>query len=108
MIDKPVREYDARVLSDVGSFVNGEWDGSIAVDMPDFDAPLEEANARYGIAFLAVRRIADVYGQDKMLDFWGKIVHDDLTAETAATQVLGKAWATVQADCAQFVRNTAN
>ena len=105
MIGKPVSKYDPDSLSAVRSYVNGGWDGDPAVDYPGDGATLEEATASYGIAFLAVRRIADVYGQDRMLDFFGKIVHDDLTAEAASTQALGKTWSTVKADCAQFIRN---
>ncbi len=105
MIGKPVSAYDPQSLSAIRSFVNGAWDGDPAVDGPSFNAPLEEASARYGMAFLTVRRIADVYGHDRMLDFWGKMVHDDASAETAATQALGASWSTVMADCAQYIRN---
>jgi hypothetical protein len=105
MIGKPVSAYDPQSLSAIRSFVNGAWDGDPAVDGPSFNAPLEEASARYGMAFLTVRRIADVYGHDRMLDFWGKMVHDDASAETAATQALGASWSTVRADCAQYIRN---
>ncbi len=105
MIGKSVSAYDPQSLSAIRSFVNRGWDGDPAVDGPSFDAPLEEASARYGMAFLAVRRIADVYGQDRMLDFWGRMVHDDITAETAATQALGASWSTVKADCAQYIRD---
>jgi hypothetical protein len=103
MIGKSIGEYDA--LAPTRSFVQGRWDGNPAVDPPATDASLEEASARYGVAFLAVRRIADVYGQDKMLDFWGRIVHDNATLDNAATQVLGADWATVRADCADYVRS---
>jgi len=103
MIGKSIGEYDA--LSQTRSFVRGRWDGNPAVDAPAVDASLEEASARYGVAFLAVRRIADVYGQDKMLDFWGRIVHDNVTAENASSQVLGADWDTVRADCTQYIRD---
>jgi hypothetical protein len=103
MIGRSIGEYDA--LSQTRSFVRGRWDGNPAVDAPAVDASLEEASARYGVAFLAVRRIADVYGQDKMLDFWGRIVHDNVTAENAASQVLGADWDTVKADCTQYIRD---
>jgi hypothetical protein len=103
MIGKSIGEYDA--LSQTRSFVRGRWDGNPAVDAPAVDASLEEASARYGVAFLAVRRIADVYGQDKMLDFWGRIVHDNVTAENAASQVLGADWDTVKANCTQYIRD---
>lgn len=104
MIGRSIGEYDA--LAPTRSFVRGRWDGNPAVDPPSTDAALEEASARYGVAFLAVRRIADVYGQDKMLEFWGRIVHDNVTAENASSQVLGADWETVRADCADFIRTS--
>jgi hypothetical protein len=103
MIGKPLNQYDA--LKPTQTFVRGRWDGDPVVRPPAYNASTDEAAGRYGVAFLAVRRISDVYGQDKMLNFWGKVVHDDLTLEAASTQALGKAWATVKADCAQYVRN---
>ena len=102
MIGRSIGEYDA--LAPTRSFVRGRWDGDPAVAPPTVDASLEEASARYGVAFLAVRRISDVYGQDKLLEFFGKIVHDNVTADVASTQVLGADWATVKADCAQYIR----
>jgi hypothetical protein len=103
MIGRSIGEYDA--LAPTRAFVRGRWDENPAVDPPSIDASLEEASARYGVAFLAVRRIADVYGQDKMLEFWGRIVHDNMTADTAASTVLGTDWGTVRADCVQFIRS---
>jgi hypothetical protein len=107
MIGKPVSAYDADTMAAVRSFVNGAWDGDPLVDGPRFSDSVEEASARYGMAFLVVRRIADVYGHDRMLEFFGKVVHDDLSVAAASTQALGETWTTVKADCAQFVRNTA-
>ena len=102
MIGKSVSQYDA--LDAVDTFVNGPWNGDPAVSQPATSASTEEAAGRYGVAFLSVRRIADVYGQDRLLEFWGKIVHDDLTLDAAAVAALGKSWATVKADCVQYIR----
>jgi hypothetical protein len=49
--------------------------------------------------------MADVYGQDKMLDFFGRVVHDAATLDAAAQAVYGVAWSTVSADLAKFIRN---
>jgi hypothetical protein len=104
MIGKAVNTYDA--LPPTKAFVRGKWDGDPAVDAPSVNAPLEEASARYGVAFLAVRRISDKYSQDKMLDFWGRVVHDNQDLNAASTAALGTPWATVKADCAKFVRTS--
>ena len=69
-------------------------------------ASLEDASARYGVAFLAVRRISDKFGQAKMLDFWGRVVHDDVSLETASTGALGQPWTTVKTDVAKFIRTS--
>jgi hypothetical protein len=103
MIGKPLNEYDA--LPPTRTFVRGRWDGDPVVRPPAYSATTDEAAGRYGVAFLAVRRISDVYGQDKMLDFWGKVVRDDVNLEAASTQTLGRSWATVKADCAQYIRS---
>jgi hypothetical protein len=103
-LGKAVRQYDA--LAPTREFVHGSWDGAVAVDPPDEDASVDEAAAHYGVAFLAVRRIADRYGQDKMIDFFGAVVHEGQTLDQAATSTLGASWATVQADCAKFVRSS--
>ena len=77
MIGKPVGEYDGVAVADP-AFVRGGWDGDPAVDPPSHRRHRwRRRAARYGVAFLAVRRIAEKYGQDKMLDFFGQVVHDD-------------------------------
>jgi hypothetical protein len=103
-LGKPVRLYDA--LAPTRTFVHGSWNGNVAVPAPDSDASIDEAAAHYGVAFLAVRRIADRYGQEKMINFFGAVVHEDKSLETAAISTLGASWATVSADCAKFVRTS--
>jgi hypothetical protein len=103
-LGKPVRQYDA--LAPTRTYVHGSWNGNVAVPAPDSDASIDEAAAHYGVAFLAVRRIADRYGQNKMINFFGAVVHEDKTLEAAALSTLGASWATVSADCAKFVRSS--
>ncbi len=104
MLGQPVRNYDA--LPPTRTFIRGKWDGDPAVDPPTSSSSLDEAAARYGVAFLAVRRLADRYGQQKMLDFFGRVVHDDAGVDTAARAALGASWATVRADLVNFVRSS--
>jgi hypothetical protein len=104
MIGKPVGQYDA--ISPTRAFVRGRWNGDPAVDPPLASSSLEEASARYGVAFLAVRRISDRYGQDKMLDFFGRVVHDSQDVDAAAKAALGVSWATAKADCVTFIRGS--
>jgi hypothetical protein len=103
MIGQPVGSYNK--IDDTRTFVTQSWDGNPAVDRPAFNASNVEAGGRYGVAFLSMRRMADVYGQDKMLDFFGRMVHDGMTLDAAATAVYGVSWATVATDLTKFIRN---
>ena len=101
--DVPVRPYDA--FRSTRTFVRGRWNGEVAVSAPSSAASLDEAGGRYGVSYLGVRRIAERYGEPKMLDFWGKVVHDGDSVDEAARSALGAAWATVEADCARYIRS---
>jgi len=103
MIGRPVGDYEK--IDDARAFVAQGWDGDPAVERPAFDATNLEASGRYAVAFLSMRRMADVYGQDKMLDFFGRVVHDGLTLDAAATAVYGVGWSTVSTNLATFIRN---
>jgi hypothetical protein len=41
-----------------------------------------------------------------MLDFWGGVERDGLTADQSARKTFGVAWKTVNADCASYIRRT--
>jgi hypothetical protein len=104
MLGQPISGYDG--LEPTHAFVRGKWDGKPNVASPSANADLDEAAARYGVAFLAVRRIAEKYGQDKMLTFWGQVVHDNASLEDASLAALGDPWTAVSADCASYVRKS--
>lgn len=103
MLKTPVADYDA--LEPTGSFVRNNWDGNPAVMPPGASSSDADAAARYGVAFLAVRRLAEKYTQAKMLSFFGRVVHDGHTAEQAAPAALGKPWSTVRADVTSYIRS---
>ncbi|MBX6751218.1 MAG: hypothetical protein IRY85_16385 [Micromonosporaceae bacterium] len=102
MLGEPLSEY--ATIPAVRSFVRQSWDGDPAVDPPSVNATGAEAAARYGIAFLAVWRMAQVYGHDAMLTFFGRVIHDGASLEDAAQAVYGESWAAVRDDCEQFIR----
>jgi hypothetical protein len=81
------------------------WDGDPAVEPPTFLVSAETAKAAYGIGFLSVRAIATTYGQDKLLDFFGRVVHQNATLEAAATAAFGVPWSAVKRQCEDFVRS---
>jgi hypothetical protein len=103
MLGKPVAEYDA--IGHVRDFVAGSWDGDPVVDVPSFEATLDDAAARYGVAFLAVRRMADVYGEAAMVEFFGAVVHHDLSLDAASRSAFEQTWAAVRADCETYIRD---
>jgi hypothetical protein len=98
-----LRDYDG--VDATRQYVRSSWDGDPAVKAPGQDASQIEAGGKYGVAFLSVRRIADKYGKDKMLDFWGRVIHSADTLDAAARGALGVSWNTVKADCARYVRD---
>jgi hypothetical protein len=102
MLGRPVSQYEG--LSEVRSYIRATG-GDPVVDIPGVNASLEEATGAYGVAFLAIRRLADRYGQDAMLDFWGRIVHDGETFEQAAPAAFGQTWSAVRSDCQTYIRS---
>lgn len=104
MIDRPVRSYDA--FGPTREFVRGRWDGSCAVDPPGGGASLEDASGRYGVAFLAVRHLAEAYSEEKLLEFFGHVVHEDDSLQAASLAVFGEDWADVREACAAYVRDS--
>lgn len=104
---QPVGGYDA--LSETRRFINSErWSGDVALDEPGADATAADANGRYGVAYLAVRRLAERYGEPKMIQFFTAVAREGKPLEEASTAVFGVAWAEVSADCQRFVRRLVN
>lgn len=97
--------HDAVAAGAVRRFiVSGKWDGAVTVGEPVASAATREAGARYGIAFLAVRRLMERYGEAKVLAFFKAIVHEGGTPETASPAAFGAQWTDVHADCVSYVR----
>jgi hypothetical protein len=105
---RPVSSYDA--LTPVRRFVNDRdsFDGHVTVEPPDETASLDDAAARYGLAFLCVRRISEKYGEPKMLKFFNAVMQQNKKLDDAAKTALGPAWSTVEKDCVTYIRNTVN
>ena len=62
-------------LPSVRAYVgSGRWDGTVTQARPATDGALEDALARYGIALLAVRYLAQRHGEAKMLAFFTEVV----------------------------------
>jgi hypothetical protein len=92
-------------LDDTRTFVQGSWDGHVTVIAPRDSDGDDDVSADYGIAFLAVRHLADRYGEEKMLAFFMAVVHDGRSEVAAAPDILGEDWSTVEKGCADFIRS---
>jgi hypothetical protein len=99
-----VSEYDG--IEAVGDFVNSKkWESDVRVDPPDEDASVAEAAGAYGVGYLAIRRIAERFGEAKMLKFFGAVMHKGKDVVAAAKSELGKSWTDVNSDCVRYIRN---
>jgi hypothetical protein len=84
---------------------DGKWDGKATIAEPKVDAPLWEAVARYGIAFLAVRRMSERFGDAKLLAFFSEVMHRGSTLDEASQKAFGLPWSNVEKDCATSIRS---
>src|SRR5690348_17767800 len=92
-------------IADVRKFVqSGRWSGEVALTEPPENASNTEVNGRYGVAYLAIKRIADKYGEDKMLAFFDLAERQGRSLPKAAEGALGADWDQVAADCADYVK----
>lgn len=93
-------------LPDVHRLVAGaqDWDGRFDVAEPDANTPAWLVSARYGVAYLAVRRLYDRFGQRDLLTFFRRVLHERRAPEDAAPEVFGQPWAQLRADCVAYVK----
>ena len=71
---------------------------------PAESASVSDATGLYGVAYLAVRRIGERFGQDKLLSFFAAVARDGRTAAQASPGVLGVPWTDAAADCDRYIR----
>jgi hypothetical protein len=91
---------------DIKKYVRGKWNGQVLLtDEMSSDVP-GVTSAAYGIGYLALKRLVDKYGQDKMLDFWGDLEQEGMSVEDSSIKAFGVAWSKVNADCAAYVRSS--
>src|SRR5262249_49343330 len=100
MVDRPLRGY--RGWAAARRYIHsGQWSGSIVQDQPPpLTVSTDEADGRYGIAFLAVRCLADRYGADRMLSFFNAVVRLGGDPDEASVTGFGAPWDVVAAGCA--------
>jgi hypothetical protein len=84
---------------------SGRWKNEIAMDDPPEGATSADVSGRYGVAYMAVNRMAERFGEEKMLEFFNQTAREGDTLEDAAVKVYGVSWDDVATDCVKYVRN---
>ncbi|MET7421327.1 hypothetical protein [Dactylosporangium sp. NPDC005555] len=84
---------------------SGRWANEIAMDDPPEGTSSADVSGRYGVAYLAVNRMAERFGEAKMLEFFDLTARQGEPLDTAATKVYGVSWDNVSTDCVKYVRN---
>jgi hypothetical protein len=107
MVGRPLREYEllpaARRYARAGSRTDLSGLGE-----PAAGASADDASGRYGVAFLTVRRLAERFGEDRMLRFFADVVRQGIPQEQAAGTEFGADWNEITADCARYVKRNLN
>lgn len=85
---------------------NGTVTG-LDVTPPTSSADEEIVAARYGVAFLGVRCISERFGEEKLVQFFHRVVHDGIALSAAAPQILNMEWQPLNSECFSYVKETA-
>jgi hypothetical protein len=96
-------------LEDVRSYIrSGKWQHSIYMTSEITSKSVLTGSAAYGIGYLGLRYIAETYGVNKMLDFWGAVERQSESLDQASQTILGKPWATVDTAAVAYVVHAVN
>ncbi|MGC1212517.1 MAG: hypothetical protein WA890_14750, partial [Micromonospora sp.] len=102
---QPVNHYEG--LAEVRKLVRGGWNGRLDDLAPADDAADDRVGGSYGVGYLAFRHLVDRYGEQRVLDFFKAVVHDDRSLDEASDQAFGEQWSTLHDDCVGYVRAVA-
>lgn len=90
----------------IRQFVADGWNGDVEFRDPPKGTRGWLVSARYGMSALAVRHMADRFGEARLVEFFHRVVHDGVTVPVAARETLGVEWAALERDCADFIRDS--
>ncbi|MDT4988980.1 MAG: hypothetical protein QOI74_3074, partial [Micromonosporaceae bacterium] len=103
MAGRPLRDYE--LLATARRYVRAGHDTELSgLAEPPAAISTEDASGRYGVAFLTVRRLAERYGEDRMLRFFDEVVRRGVPPDQASTSDFGADWGEVARDCARYAR----
>ncbi|WP_144121657.1 hypothetical protein [Catellatospora sichuanensis] len=90
----------------IRQLVEDGWNGDVEFTDPPKGTKGWIVSARYGMSALAVRHLADRFGEDRLVEFFHRVVHDGVTVPVAARETLGVEWAVLERECADFIRHS--
>jgi hypothetical protein len=82
----------------------GRWPGTAGLAAPAGSATVSDATGLYGVAYLAVRRLADRFGSDRLLAFFAAVARDGRSPAKASPEIFGVPWTDAAADCDRHIR----
>ncbi|WP_344511575.1 hypothetical protein [Dactylosporangium maewongense] len=95
-------------VSSVRKYVqSGRWQNEIAMDDPPEGTTSADVSGRYGVAYMAVNRMVERFGEAKMLEFFDLAARQGVALQDAAPKAYGVSWDDVATDCVKYVRNHA-
>jgi Peptidase of plants and bacteria len=103
MAGRPLSAYRGMTLTR-RYVLSGGWSGEVTLDGPAQGATAVEASGRYGVALLAVRRLAERFGEARLLAFFDAVVRRGMDEDRAAQTQLGVPLDDLVGDCANYVR----
>lgn len=82
-----------------------KWKGDLSTIAPGDLEKDWSITAKYGLSFLAVRRLADRHGRAKLLRFFEQVAHRNVPVADAAEAVFGVSLKSLYADCLRYTRD---
>lgn len=104
-VGKPAAAYPW--LDGTRRYVRGRWPGTAELAAPDESASVGDATGRYGVAYFAMRRLAERFGEDKLLAFFSAVARDGRAPEQVSPETFGVSWLEAAADCDRYIRSVA-
>jgi hypothetical protein len=101
----PAREHPG--LRSVPAALAASGDKGFEVEAPGADADEKVVDGSYAVAFLAARCMAERFGENKFVEFFHAVLHEDATEEKASEDVFGMDWAALSDACLDYVRSAA-
>ncbi|GIE88436.1 peptidase MA family metallohydrolase [Actinoplanes regularis] len=77
---------------------------SVSVEPPADNASILDAQGRYAVGYYTVTYLSQRYGKAKMLQFFQQAVQYGIGLDGASRTAFGKPWASVDKECAAYIR----